>query len=66
MGRVPDPIDARARLVILAERGLTGKEVARRTEVAVQDEWTWHLGRRATMRLHQILTQLREITDPYR
>jgi DNA-binding MarR family transcriptional regulator len=64
--RVADPIDARARLVIFADRGLAAKEVARRTEVAVQDEWTRHLGRRATTRLHQILTQLREITDPYR
>jgi DNA-binding MarR family transcriptional regulator len=64
--RVPDPIDARARLVIFADRGLAAKEVARRTELAVQDEWTRHLGRRATTRLHQILTQLREITDPYR
>jgi hypothetical protein len=40
--------------------------VARRTEAVVQEEWTRHLGRRATARLHQILTQLREITDPYR
>ena len=65
-GCVPDPIDARARLVIFADRGLAAKEVARRTEVAVQDEWTRHLGRRATARLHQLLTQLREITEPYR
>ena len=32
----------------------------------LQEEWTRHLGRRTTARLHQILTQLREITDPYR
>lgn len=64
--RVADPSDARARLVIFAERGLAAQEVARRTEVVVQQEWTRHLGRRTTARLHQILTQLREITDPYR
>jgi DNA-binding MarR family transcriptional regulator len=64
--RTPDPTDARARLVVFADRGLAAQEVARRTEVAVQQEWTRHLGRRSTARLHQILTQLREITDPYR
>ena len=64
--RVPDPTDARARLVVFAERGLAALAVARRTEAAVQEEWTRHLGRRTTARLHQILTQLREITDPYR
>lgn len=64
--RVPDPADGRARLVVFAERGLAAVEVARRTEAAVQEEWTRHLGRRTTARLHQILTQLREITDPYR
>ncbi len=63
--RLPDPVDARARLVTFAGRGLAAKEVARRTEIVVQEEWTRHLGRRATARLHQILTQLREITDPY-
>lgn len=64
--RVPDPTDARARLVIFAERGLAALQVARRTEIAVQQEWTSHLGKQTTARLHQILTQLREITDPYR
>jgi len=64
--RVPDPSDARARLVVFDDRGLAAQQVARRTEAVVQEEWTRHLGRRATARLHQILTQLREITDPYR
>lgn len=64
--RVPDPTDARARLVTFAARGLAAQRVARRTEAVVQEEWTRHLGRRTTARLHQILTQLREITDPYR
>lgn len=64
--RVPDPADARARLVVLAERGLAAQQVARRTEGAVADEWTRHLGRRATAALHDTLSRLREITDPYR
>jgi DNA-binding MarR family transcriptional regulator len=64
--RVPDPVDARARLVTFAERGLAAQRVARRTEAAVQEEWSRHLGRRTTARLHEILTRLREITDPYR
>ena len=64
--RVADPSDARARLVTFADRGLAAQEVARRTEVVVQQEWTRHLGRRVTVRLHQILTELSEITDPYR
>jgi DNA-binding MarR family transcriptional regulator len=64
--RDPDPTDARARLVVIAERGLAVVEVARRTEAAVQAEWTTHLGRRATAQLEQTLTRLREIADPYR
>jgi DNA-binding MarR family transcriptional regulator len=64
--RVPDPTDARARLVVIAERGLAAVEVARRTEAAVQAKWTRYLGRRATVQLHQTLSRLREITDPYR
>jgi DNA-binding MarR family transcriptional regulator len=64
--REPDPTDARARLVVIAERGAAAVEVARRTEAVVQGEWTRHLGRRATARLHETLTKLREITDPYR
>lgn len=64
--RIPDPTDARARLVVFDERGLAALEVARTTEAAVQEEWTRHLGRRDTERLHGLLTRLREVTDPYR
>ena len=64
--REPDPTDARARLVVIAERGLAAVEVARRTEIEVQAEWTRHLGRRAAVQLQQALSRLREITDPYR
>ena len=64
--RVPDPRDARARLVQIAERGRAATEVARRTEAAVEAEWTHHLGRASAVQLRQALTRLREITDPYR
>jgi DNA-binding MarR family transcriptional regulator len=64
--RVPDPRDARARLVQIAERGWAAVEIARRTEAAVEAEWTNHLGRASATQLRRSLTRLREITDPYR
>ena len=63
--RVADPTDARARLVVLAERGEAVRAVARRTEDAVHAEWADHLGARDYRRLRQLLTRLREVTDPY-
>jgi DNA-binding MarR family transcriptional regulator len=64
--RVADPTDGRARVVVIAQRGLAALEVARRTEKAVQEEWSRHLGKRATTQLQAALTRLREVTDPYR
>jgi DNA-binding MarR family transcriptional regulator len=64
--RVPDPRDARARLVQIAERGRAATDVARQTEAAVEAEWTHHLGRASAVQLRQALTRLREIADPYR
>ncbi len=63
--RVPDPRDARARLVQIAERGRAAVEVARQTEAKVEAEWTAHLGEEATAQLRHALARLREITDPY-
>ncbi|HEU5391282.1 MAG TPA: MarR family transcriptional regulator [Streptosporangiaceae bacterium] len=63
--RVPDPHDARARLVRITERGLAAVAVARQTEAAVEAEWARHLGRSVTAQLRRALTRLREITDPY-
>lgn len=63
--RVPDPTDARARLVQIAERGEAAVAVARSEEVEIEAEWTAHLGERATDQLHDTLTRLREITDPW-
>ena len=64
--RVPDPTDARARLVRIADRGLRAVDVARVVEGEVEAEWTAHLGRTAAAQLRRTLTRLREVTDPYR
>jgi DNA-binding MarR family transcriptional regulator len=63
--RVQDPTDARARLVRVADRG--AKAVALTTAVIaeVEAEWSAYLGKQRMTQLRQILTQLREYTDPY-
>jgi DNA-binding MarR family transcriptional regulator len=63
--RVPDPSDARARLVRIAPRGRDAVTLARKVEAEVTDEWTRHLGRRDLAELRRIMERLREITDPY-
>lgn len=64
--RVPDPADARARLVQIAPRGEAAVAVARAAEAQVEAEWTRHLGKQGAGQLRRALTRLREITDPYR
>jgi DNA-binding MarR family transcriptional regulator len=64
--RTPDPTDARARLVRLAERGLTAQPVAAGVVAQVEDEWRAPLGERRWRQLREALTALREVTDPYR
>ncbi|SCL50076.1 MarR family winged helix-turn-helix transcriptional regulator [Micromonospora chersina] len=64
--RVPDPTDARARLVQIAPRGLAAVAIARTVEAEVEAEWTRHLGKQGANQLRRALTRLREITDPYR
>lgn len=63
--RVPDPADARARLVVLAPRAVEVQAVARTEEQRILAEWTAHLGRKRMAALQDALTALREITDPY-
>ena len=63
--RVPDPADARARLVRFTERGREGVRVARKVEGQVLREWRRHLGPERFVALQGALTTLREITDPY-
>ena len=63
--RVPDPTDGRARLIVIEERGRRAAEVAKVTSTEILSEWKAFLGTRNFASLHQILDQLREITDPY-
>ena len=64
--RTPDPRDARARLVRIAERGAAAQPVAEAAVAQVEAEWRTHLGDRQWRQLRRALTRLREITDPYR
>ena len=64
--RVPDPADGRARLVRVAERGARSVEVSRAVVARVEAEWTAHVGASRMAELRGILTDLREITDPWR
>ncbi|WGX95695.1 MarR family winged helix-turn-helix transcriptional regulator [Nocardioides sp. L-11A] len=66
VARVPDPTDARARLVVIAPRGREVQQVARREERAIEREWRRHLGAERLAALTDALRDLREITDPYR
>jgi DNA-binding MarR family transcriptional regulator len=63
--RVPDPTDGRARLIVIEHRGRRAVEVAAVTLDEILSEWKAYLGTRNFTLLHQILDQLREITDPY-
>jgi DNA-binding MarR family transcriptional regulator len=63
--RVPDPRDARARLVRIAARGAAAVPVAARVVAEVEAEWERQLGTRGMRRLRQLLTSLRNVTDPY-
>jgi DNA-binding MarR family transcriptional regulator len=64
--RVPDPTDARARLVRVGARGAAAIPVAAAVVAAVEQEWAAHLGKRGAEQLRRLLTSLRDITDPYR
>jgi DNA-binding MarR family transcriptional regulator len=63
--RLPDPTDGRARLIVIEERGRRAVEVVMATLGEIYAEWETYLGTRNFTLLHQILDQLREITDPY-
>ncbi|WP_194894306.1 MarR family winged helix-turn-helix transcriptional regulator [Catenulispora pinisilvae] len=63
--RTPDPTDGRARLIVIEERGRRAVKVAMDTLDEIYAEWKTYLGTRNFTLLHEILDQLREITDPY-
>ena len=64
--RVPDPTDARARLVRIGPRGAAAAPVAAAALAEVEAEWAAHLGVTAMSQLRRALGRLREITDPFR
>jgi len=63
--RRPDPTDARARLVVIAERGRRAQARAREMEQVVEAEWGAHLGADRMAALREAMLDLREITDPW-
>lgn len=63
--RVPDPSDARAKLVRFAPRGREVLAAARVVEDEVREEWERHLGAERMAELGASLAKLREITDPW-
>ncbi|WP_374198345.1 hypothetical protein [Streptomyces sp. ISL-12] len=63
---MPDPRDARARLVTLTARGHERVGLSLPVVRDVQEQWTAHLGPARTRQLRQALEALREITDPHR
>ncbi|PEG33633.1 MarR family transcriptional regulator [Mycolicibacterium agri] len=64
--RRPDPADARARLVVLTERGHALCDAAAAELAKVEGEWRTHVGAAAYDAMRDVLVALREITDPYR
>lgn len=63
--RVPDPTDGRARLVRLTPRLQQVAAVANAEVVDVLAEWAEHIGEDRLQQLHEILRDLRGITDPW-
>lgn len=62
--RLPDPTDARARLVCLSARGRELVRVARQASERVESRWARHLGEDEADNLRSLLTKLRQVTDP--
>ena len=63
--RVPDPTDGRARLVRLTPRLRRVAEAADAEVARVLAEWADHIGKDRIQQLHEILRDLRGITDPW-
>jgi DNA-binding MarR family transcriptional regulator len=63
--RIPDPRDARARLVTVTAQGRELVEISLPVVREIEAAWAAHLGRARTRQLREALAALREITDPY-
>lgn len=63
--RVPDPSDARARLVRLTDLAHSLIALAGVEERRIEAEWVAHVGPEAIEQMRATLVRLRTITDPY-
>ena len=63
--RVPDPTDGRARLVSITDAGQELVELSLPVVRATEQAWAKHLGPTRTRHLHEALSALREVTDPF-
>ncbi|MBE3014691.1 MarR family transcriptional regulator [Microbispora sp. NEAU-D428] len=63
--RVPDPSDARARLVQVTAKGRELIEIGIPVLDAIEADWEAHLGKARMRELKRSLASLREITDPF-
>ena len=63
--RVPDPSDARARLVTVTALGHSLVELSIPVIRAIETAWESSLGQARMRQLKETLTALRAITDPY-
>ena len=64
--RVPDPADARARLVVVADRGRRAVAAGLPVLEEVLARWRDHLGPDRYEQLGRLLEDLVEVTDPFR
>ena len=64
--KVPDPTDGRARLVRLTPRALRVAPIANRAVEQALTEWADHVGVERMQQLHEVLSDLRPLTDPWR
>lgn len=63
--RVPDPADARARLIRVAGRGEGAVRVSAQVVAEVEKGWEQHVGKTRLAMLRKTLLALREVTDPH-
>lgn len=63
--RIPDPADARARLVTVTPKGRELVELSVPVVREVEAAWEAHLGVERTRELRNTLAALRDLTDPW-